>query len=172
MTSETAAKSMSNHGEMILVTAEMWENLQLSIAEMRRELAAIKHASGIKRYDPEIVDYEHGEEKELLAEHGFKDVYKEIEERVFGSTEEKPIQIYEYMKEEQKKLPLNQVFVLTVNHVKKLCGTGSRTSAISWMTNTSKMYPGKAIKMKENTGPNGKWIMILSNDEITKIRGK
>jgi hypothetical protein len=171
MESEASVKTDSQN-EMILITASMWENLQMDLAKLRRELNALEHASGVLRYDADIVDYEHGEDKKLLAEHGFKDVYKEIEERVFGSTEEKPIRIYEYMKEEQKKLPDKRVFLLTTKHVKNLFGTESGTSAIDWMENTSKMYVGKVIKMKENTGPHGRWIMFLTDDEIRNIRGE
>jgi hypothetical protein len=167
MAQDIAAKNVDQPDNAIIITARMWENMQMENAHLKRRLAALEHATGVLRFESDLYDTE--EIQERLAEHDFKDVYREIEERVFGTAEDKAVMIYEHLRTEQKKLPRLQVFLLKTKNVKDLFGTKSGDSAIKWMQETAKMYVGKVVLRKVNNGPHGTWEMYLTADEKNSV---
>jgi hypothetical protein len=154
----------------ITITAGMWEELQTQNDRLRREIAAILHATGVKRFDPDLFDYESGEDKKRLAEYEFTDVYALQEEA--NMTKEKADVIFEYMIEQQKLCFGLQVFLLKTKHVCEIFGTSRRETAIKYMEQTEKIYRGRVIRQHNKGGPKGYWSMALTNDEISKIRNE
>lgn len=153
----------------IVVTAGMWDDVLLEIAHLKKERDAILHATGVKRFDPEIYNLEKGEDREILNHYGYTDVFSEAEEKSSMMTKEKADLIYEHMIEQQKLCPPNQFFVLKTKDVLDLFGTKNKSRAIDWMEKTAKMYPGRVIRQKVKGGPNGYWIMTLSASEIKEL---
>ena len=170
MTSEIKQKSEISHDDRpIIITYGMWDDLHREIALLKQERVAFLHATGVQRFDPDFYDLEAGEDKVILAKFGYTDVYGKMNEETLNMAKEKGELIFEYMIEEQKKCPKNQVFLLKTKHVCDLFGIKSRSTAINWMEQTQKMFLNRVVLKLMKGGMNGYWAMMLTADEIEKL---
>ncbi len=147
----------------------MWEKVQDDIAILNKELGAALHATGVRRYSPDLYNLENGEDKEILESLGFVDIYRLEKEQQDNLSKNKAEQIFEYLIQEQKKCSNGRIFPLKTKDVCDLFGIKSRSLAIDWMERTKKMFSEKVVMQRMKGGSNGYWIMTLTDDEISKL---
>lgn len=174
MNNPEVIRAESNYDDQLkVVTNREWEELHREIALIRREMSSLAHATGARRFDPEYYDLEHGEDRKRLEEAEMIDVYAELESKIYDFKRGSEDRIFDYMIEEQQKLPDNRTFVLRGHHVREILGISSRSAAIRHMQAVEKKYRGQIILQKLVAGNSkGAWVLFFATDEIGKIRGK